>query len=1110
MHRKLPIKKSLIIGGTLAFLALILVTEIFFLKGEIIKGEISLENIRTSFSRLSLKSEGDSIGGLELSGFSKEEIVPSVKTYAGFNYGYLNYTICNPSDKDLLANATSGLKTDVEKIKGDFLTHSYKVAETVSTPYFVLVPNGTITVQYCYNDYNLSKGKNKFETICENATDVTYASEKRISYDTVFKDYEPIGKTYEKNGCVNIISYYTYDAPILSRIVLDDVQDFFGVKADQYAVLNASYLSTLTANETITPPFPSANDTITDFINLTSVFYINGSVVPNSTARISDLAVHTNDNKLLPFQVLNFTQRGADYSAVVYVNTNKANISFSWNSTVENLNVTHPFGYPVIGMWTFEDGILTSDLSTKANTVSDGGDGGQNLVVSPKFGTALEDTAASNNGGIITVNSGFTSLTNFTVCADFKPTNSPNSGFAAGMDGCGTTSGWMWLWANVAGGAFLFGTRGDSDIYGSYPTGVTINTWWRICTTYDRDRPGNNKYIYINGVQREEQDTNGGFVPCNDGELTFGYSSNPTFSNDDTTAVFDNIILYNVSLTADQIKRDYEIFSAGRVKYGVPEVLAGEEDVPPRIDYNYTNTTVLRVGGSVLVGVNVSDDNGLSFGFVESNVTGTLANVTVSLSGTSMNFSANFSIGLKYSGAVLNVTSFKIYVNDTQNQFNASEKAFYAISNSLPAVTAPTINDSSPVTTSVVNCTAGTYSDADGNSQGASQWQWFNASGGTCGGFPGCDEAPCTDDFYTCYTVCECEWTPGGSGGNLLPSATSQTLDLSTSGLNEGEYALCSQQPYDGFDYGEWSNSSAVQVGITYNYTTVSFTPIVCSELANTSNTYSVARTAAKAYTVYTNSSGATMLIGNKIVISTYIVGRIYCSFNTASIPNNAEPINATLYANVSQFGVSHFGDRDFTVVNGSAADPNNPVVTDFPTVGGSSVSADEYADRQAVTSAANAWVLHLFELNSAGVDRVDVNGVTEYGLRAGGDIDGTTPIDDTEETSIYLTNISNINGVAYRGGAVLNVTYRQIAPIELPSPPVECTCPSGEDFLLINEGCTLTQVCNITGYCLALHGTSYLNIRDGGNLTASCCYVSYTSRTDVSRTDGTLKCNAT
>lgn len=198
-------------------------------------------------------------------------------------------------------------------------------------------------------------------------------------------------------------------------------------------------------------------------------------------------------------------------------------------------------------------------------------------------------------------------------------------------------------------------------------------------------------------------------------------------------------------------------------------------DTYPTFYDNSTNITTIRYGDVIAVSVNWSDDSALSWAFAQSNMTtyGTDANVSAPMSGTEFNITLNITNNLKYSGSSkLNMTYIQLHGNDSSNQFNTSEYAFYTISNTAPNLTAnPTLNETSPKTNDVLKCNAGTYSDADGNAQGTSSWAWFN-------------------------------------NGDEVAGETSQTLDLSTSGLDKGDVVTCSERPNDGFDDGAWLNSS--------------------------------------------------------------------------------------------------------------------------------------------------------------------------------------------------------------------------------------------------------------------------------------------------------------
>lgn len=504
-----------------------------------------------------------SVSSIQLSN-AATKVFKEVQVVPGFDSGYLNYTVCNPSP-EAFSTEESDFATTTKPIKGEYLEHKYYLFGEVPETKVRLIPS-TISKHECFEDLNTS------EEICQDVADTVYEEEPYTVNKNILVPFrEQI--SLEKGNCFNLVSFYTYNPPISAPFVIDDIQSAYGLEASHFAILNVSYNGNLNFNNSLSTTYLSANDSY-NYVNITGIFYVNGTVLPNSTGSLSDIAVH--NSKLFPFQILNLTKRGNNYSAILIANMNSSNGSISWNSTVLNINVSNPFGLPVIGFWMFEDSVNSSDLSTQNAPVTIS-NVSQSLVASSKFGRALQDDSALDDGGVMVVNPAFKSMTNFTICADITFKTANVSGFFLGMDGCSASSGWYWYYQTAGDGTFYFGTRGDSDTYGGTVSGISLNKLFRICTTYDKYKSGTNKFIYVNGTQRLAYDSDNAWIPCNNNEFSIGFSSNPNFNNDDATGIIDNIILYNVSLTADQVKRDYELFSTGLTSY-FPSTL--ESDFP--------------------------------------------------------------------------------------------------------------------------------------------------------------------------------------------------------------------------------------------------------------------------------------------------------------------------------------------------------------------------------------------------------------------------------------------------------------------------------------------------------------------------------------------------
>ena len=133
----------------------------------------------------------------------------------------------------------------------------------------------------------------------------------------------------------------------------------------------------------------------------------------------------------------------------------------------------------------------------------------------------------------------------------------------------------------------------------------------------------------------------------------------------------------------------------------------------PTIVNNNSNTTAPQVNQVVGYSVNVSGTS-LEWVNVSSNITGSETNVSIPLSGSTGNVTANFTVNLKYSGtSSVNTTYFSIRVTDA-NGATTSNKAKFTINNTpptVPIITFPTSNINT--NNNQINFTGGL--DADGS-----------------------------------------------------------------------------------------------------------------------------------------------------------------------------------------------------------------------------------------------------------------------------------------------------------------------------------------------------------------------------------------------------------
>lgn len=117
-----------------------------------------------------------------------------------------------------------------------------------------------------------------------------------------------------------------------------------------------------------------------------------------------------------------------------------------------------------------------------------------------------------------------------------------------------------WFGQKISSSGIYFGTRNQADNnYASWitNTGLTIDSWNHIAVVWDRT--GNNVILYING-KTKNWDTSGG-TPFN---IPSAYDTNVNIGMSGDINLFpfsgliDNVAIYNVAKTAEQIKIDYE------------------------------------------------------------------------------------------------------------------------------------------------------------------------------------------------------------------------------------------------------------------------------------------------------------------------------------------------------------------------------------------------------------------------------------------------------------------------------------------------------------------------------------------------------------------------
>jgi len=123
-----------------------------------------------------------------------------------------------------------------------------------------------------------------------------------------------------------------------------------------------------------------------------------------------------------------------------------------------------------------------------------------------------------------------------------------------------TNSGypWVWLLENPSQTLRFRTFIGGSDVSATDTSTHALNTWYHVVGTYN----GANHILYVNGVEKANRADTGVL-----GSPTYGaYIGTYQGTNYCMSGKIDDVKIYNVALTAKQVKQNFE---AGRALYGI-------------------------------------------------------------------------------------------------------------------------------------------------------------------------------------------------------------------------------------------------------------------------------------------------------------------------------------------------------------------------------------------------------------------------------------------------------------------------------------------------------------------------------------------------------------
>ncbi len=243
-----------------------------------------------------------------------------------------------------------------------------------------------------------------------------------------------------------------------------------------------------------------------------------------------------------------------------------------------------------------------------------------------------------------------------------------------------TISVWVYLQNfTSAGTVYSYGTSGSGAFnnlviettrvrYINFGDDVNVNirlnnnTWYNFVTVFDRN--AEKRFFYMNGTLIASK--TGLILVTTSDPLDIGAErKGAQVPASHFPGLIDELAIWDRNLSSTEIEQLYGNETNASFCLGDPCIFSIPDDLPVIVQNN-TNITPIVTNIDVGYNVNVSDDIGLSFVFVESNITGTLSNVTIEVSGTAANVTANFTNALIFSSTSnFNTTGFKIYVNDS-------------------------------------------------------------------------------------------------------------------------------------------------------------------------------------------------------------------------------------------------------------------------------------------------------------------------------------------------------------------------------------------------------------------------------------------------------------
>ncbi|MBI4440733.1 LamG domain-containing protein, partial [Candidatus Woesearchaeota archaeon] len=389
---------------------------------------------------------------------------------------------------------------------------------------------------------------------------------------------------------------------------------------------------------------------------------------------------------------------------------------------------------------------------------------------------------------------------NITVEAWISPNGygSFGSGRILSVGGFGSPDYELFLTANGSAVFRIHNTQTNVDVFSRV---ISNNTFTHLMATYN----GSHMLIYRNGTQEGQTITSGPIRQSSSPSITVG---NDAFGTNGYNGTLDSLAVYDRALTHEEINqsflRTFPVFGLDTTVYGANSNLTFRIEPSDGVDFgiaqdsplvtvssipdttppfwynNVTNITRIASGDNVLFNVSWNDTTDLSTYIfsINDSIIETMSPFEEKFTNYSFRFSGTTNVSSF--GKMINTTKrrgatigWRMYANDTSNNWNQTSIFSFTLSNALPVAFSLNITPFS-LTTSMDAAGVWNYTDNDNDPENGSVWTWF--VNGT---------EVWRDPFLAGYWRFDGNYTDSSGYNNSLTQDTAANQPTNTSGLTK-------------------------------------------------------------------------------------------------------------------------------------------------------------------------------------------------------------------------------------------------------------------------------------------------------------------------------------